>query len=92
MLNDLAKATKALDGKKTRQLHQLSCILDSCTISASYEVSEAEKALEKGSSTSLEEHYAIYRTPLTTMSFIRSSGAITHKANCCFCEPVFHSM
>ena len=29
----------------TRQLHQLSCILDSCTISASYEVSEAQKNL-----------------------------------------------
>ena len=29
----------------TRQLHQLSSILDSCTISASYEVSEAQKAL-----------------------------------------------
>ena len=45
----------------TRQLHQLSCILDSCTISASYEVSQAQKALfrtEKGSSTSSEEHYA----------------------------------
>jgi hypothetical protein len=25
-------------------LHQLSCILDSCTTSASYEVSEAQKA------------------------------------------------
>ena len=43
----------------TRQLHQLSA-----TISASYEVSEAQKALlllprtEKGSSTSSEEHYA----------------------------------
>ena len=42
----------------------MSCILDSCTISASYEVSEAQKALlllprtEKGSSTSSEEHYA----------------------------------
>ena len=41
-----------------------SCILDSCTISASYEVSEVQKALsllprtEKGSSTSSEEHYA----------------------------------
>ena len=48
----------------TRQLHQLSCILDSCTITASYEVSQAQKALlllprtEKGSSTSSEEHYA----------------------------------
>ena len=48
----------------TRQLHQLSCILDSCTISASYEVSEAKKALlllprtEKGSSMSSEEHCA----------------------------------
>ena len=29
----------------TRQLHQLSCILDSCTITASYEVSQAQKAL-----------------------------------------------
>ena len=41
-----------------------SCILNGCTISASYEVSEAQKALlplprtEKGSSTSSEEHYA----------------------------------
>ena len=39
----------------TRQLHQLSCILDSCTILSSYEVSEVQKALllllriEKGS-------------------------------------------
>ena len=47
-----------------RQLHQLSCILDSCTITASYEVSQAQKALlllfrtEKGSSTFSEEHYA----------------------------------
>ena len=46
----------------TRQLHQLSCILDSCTITASYEVSQAQKALlllprtEKGSSS--EKHYA----------------------------------
>ena len=48
----------------TRQLHQLSCILDSCTITASYEVSQAQKALlllprtERGSSTSSEEHCA----------------------------------
>ena len=28
-----------------RQLRQLSCILDSCTIAASYEVSQAQKAL-----------------------------------------------
>ena len=45
----------------TRQLRQLSCILDSCTISASYEVSQAQKALllmprtAKGASTSSEE-------------------------------------
>jgi hypothetical protein len=45
----------------TRQLRQLSCILDSCTISASYEVSQAQKALllipysQKGASTSSEE-------------------------------------
>ena len=47
-----------------RKLHQLSYILDNCIISASYEVSQAQKALlllpriEKGSSTSSEEHYA----------------------------------
>ena len=40
---------------------QLSCILDSCTISASYEVSQAQKAIllmprtAKGASTSSEE-------------------------------------
>ena len=45
----------------TRQLRQLSRILDSCTISASYEVSQAQKALllmprtAKGASTSSEE-------------------------------------
>ena len=44
-----------------RQLRQINCILDSCTISASYEVSEAQKALlllphtAKGASTSSEE-------------------------------------
>ena len=44
-----------------RQLRQLSCILDSCTISASYEVSQAQKALllmprtAKGASKSSEE-------------------------------------
>ena len=44
-----------------RQLRQLSCILDSCTISASYEVSQAQKALlfmprtAQGASTSSEE-------------------------------------
>ena len=44
-----------------RQLRQLSCILDSCTISASYEVSQAQKALllmprtAKGASTSSDE-------------------------------------
>ena len=44
-----------------RQIRQLSCILDSCTISASYEVSQAQKALlllphtAKGASTSSEE-------------------------------------
>ena len=46
---------------RLRQLRQLSCILDSCTISASYEVSQAQKALllipysQKGASTSSEE-------------------------------------
>ena len=44
-----------------RQLRQSSCILNSCTISASYEVSQAQKALlfmprtAKGASTSSEE-------------------------------------
>ena len=43
------------------QLRQIKCILDSCTISASYEVSEAQKAslllpyTAKGASTSSEE-------------------------------------
>ena len=43
------------------QLRQINCILDSCTISASYEVSEAQKAslllpyTAKGASTSSEE-------------------------------------
>ena len=49
-----------------RQMRQLSCILDSCTISASYEVSQAQKAIllmprtAKGASTSSEE---LVRTP-----------------------------
>ena len=44
-----------------RQLRQLGCILDSCTISASYEVTQAQKAIllldhtAKGASTSSEE-------------------------------------
>ena len=44
-----------------RQLRQLNCILDSCTISASYEVSQAQKAwllmprTAQGASTSSEE-------------------------------------
>jgi len=44
-----------------RQLRQISYILDSCTISASYEVSQAQKAIlllphtAKGASTSSEE-------------------------------------
>ena len=44
-----------------RQLRQLSCILDSCTIAASYEVSQAQKALllmprtARGASTSSGE-------------------------------------
>ena len=48
----------------TQQLRQLSHTLDRCTISASYEASEAQKALlllprtEKGSSTSSKKHYA----------------------------------
>jgi len=53
----------------TRQLRQLSCILDSCTISASYEVSQAQKALllmprtAQGASTSSEEFYAQVALP-----------------------------
>ena len=44
-----------------RQLRQIGCILDSCTISACYEVTQAQKALlqlhhtAKGASTSSEE-------------------------------------
>ena len=44
-----------------RQMRQLSCILDSCTISASYEVGQAQKAIllmprtAKGAGTSSEE-------------------------------------
>ena len=67
----------------TRQLRQLSHTLDICTISASYEVSEAQKALlllpctEKGSSTSSEEHYATMhscRIQLTMMSSKSTRG------------------
>ena len=53
-----------------RQLRQLSCILDSCTISASYEVSQAQKVIllmprtAKGASTSSEELIA-QMSPLT---------------------------
>ena len=53
----------------TRQLRQLSCILDSCTISASYEVNQAQKALllmprtAQGASTSSEEFYAQVSLP-----------------------------
>ena len=56
----------------TRQLHQLSCILDSCTISASYD-SQAQKALlllprtEKGSSTSSEEAYEVHYANLPNL-------------------------
>ena len=48
-----------------RQMRQLSCILDSCMISASYEVSQAQKAIllmprtAKGASTSSEELNAL---------------------------------
>ena len=62
----LDKACQKLQGIQNipsaiRQLRQINCILDSCTISASYEVSEAQKALvllpytAKGASTSSEE-------------------------------------
>jgi len=48
-----------------RQMRQLSCILDSCMISASYEVSQAQTAIllmprtAKGASTSSEELNAL---------------------------------
>ena len=49
-------AQRVIDLEATiRQLRQISCILDSCTISASYEVSQAQKATAKGASTSSEE-------------------------------------
>ena len=46
----LDKACQKLQGIQNipaaiHQLRQINCILDSCTISASYEVSEAQKAL-----------------------------------------------
>ena len=53
----------------TQQLRQLSHTLDDYTILASYEASEAQKALlllprtEKGSSTSSEEHCTIMMDP-----------------------------
>ena len=81
VLNDLAESHEGVGRKKriadldnaTRQLHQLSCILDSCTISASYEVSQAQKALlllprtEKGSSTSSEEAYEVHYANLPNL-------------------------
>ena len=54
----------------TRQLCQLSCILDSCTMSASYEVCQAQKTLlvlmprtAQGASTSSEEFSAQLSLP-----------------------------
>ena len=58
----------------TRQLRQLTCILDSCRISANCEVSQAQKALllmprtAKGASTSSEELNA-QMSPLTDDEF-----------------------
>ena len=62
----LEKARQKLQGIQNfeaaiRQLRQIGCILDSCTISASYEVTQAQKAIlqldhtAKGASTSSEE-------------------------------------
>ena len=62
--------------RPTRQLHQLSCILDSCNISASYEVTQAQKALlplsvpKKDLALLRESTMPTYRTPLTRMSFM----------------------
>ena len=72
--NLLSKASQKLQGIQNipsqrladleaaiRQLRQIGCILDSCTISASYEVTQAQKAIllldhtAKGASTSSEE-------------------------------------
>ena len=53
----------------TRQLRQLSCILDSCMIAASYETSQAQKAIllmprtARGASTSSEELQAQVSPP-----------------------------
>ena len=53
----------------TRQLQQLSCIVDSCMISASYETSQAQKALllmprtAKGASTLSEEFHTLVSPP-----------------------------
>ena len=82
---------KALDGKKriadldnaTRQLHQLSCILDSCTISASYEVSQAQKALlllprtEKKDLARLQKKLTKYILPTYRIFLMKTSGKST---------------
>ena len=46
-----------------RQMRQLSCILDSCTISASYEVSQAQKAIlaYKGGPNSVSKNHISFR-------------------------------
>ena len=62
------------------QLHQLSCILDSYTISASYEVSQAQKALlllpRTEKDLALLQKSTNLRTPLTRISFKSTSTFI----------------
>ena len=62
-----------------RQLRQIGCILDSCTISASYEVTQAQKAIlqlhhtARGASTSSEELNAQI-SPRTDDEYCENSG------------------
>ena len=60
----------------TRQLRQISCILDSCTISASYEVSQAQQALlllphtAKGASTSSDTNELVASHRVSVFGFV----------------------
>ena len=60
----------------TRQLRQINCILDSCTISASYEVSQAQKALlllphtAKGTSTSSDTNELVASHRVSVFGFV----------------------
>ena len=46
-VNDATKLLEKARQKLQGQLRQIGCILDSCTISASYEVTQAQKAIPR---------------------------------------------